>query len=60
MIESNAIKYIVFTHWKLTLSTWNLVSKIPEVSTLQRSKSLRGKKTEEVRKVMQTDHKRPI
>lgn len=27
------------THWKLTLSTWNLVSKIPEVSTLQRSKS---------------------
>lgn len=29
----------VFTHWKFTLSTWNLVSKIPEVSTLQRSKS---------------------
>lgn len=28
-----------FTHWKLTLSTWNLVSKIPEVSTLHRSKS---------------------
>lgn len=28
-----------FTYWKLTLSTWNLVSKIPEVRTRQRSRS---------------------
>ncbi len=28
-----------WTHWKLTLSTWNCVSKIPDVNTLQRSKS---------------------
>uniref|UniRef100_A0AAY4CMQ9 Polyketide synthase n=1 Tax=Denticeps clupeoides TaxID=299321 RepID=A0AAY4CMQ9_9TELE len=27
------------THWKLTLSTWNLVSKMPDVRTLQRSRS---------------------
>lgn len=27
------------TYWKLTLSTWNLVSKIPEVRTRQRSRS---------------------
>lgn len=32
------------TYWKLTLSTWNLVSKIPEVSTLHRSKSLENDK----------------
>lgn len=27
------------TYWKLTLSTWNLVSKIPEVRTLHLSRS---------------------
>ena len=30
------------TYWKLTLSTWNLVSKIPEVNTRQRSRSCRN------------------
>lgn len=44
---SSAVDYLckkllpstLFTYWKLTLSTWNLVSKIPEVSTLHLSKS---------------------
>lgn len=31
--------FVILTYWKLTLSTWNLVSKIPDVSTLHRSKS---------------------
>lgn len=32
------------TYWKFTLSTWNLVSKIPEVRTRQRSRSCKSDK----------------
>lgn len=37
------------TYWKFTLSTWNLVSKIPEVNTRQRSRSCKTWKLRRLR-----------